>query len=154
MQIGVSNVPIIQKISTNQMTNNPAIVLFDGICNFCSSSVLFIINRDREGYFRFAALQTDTGKQIMEEYGVNLIGKDSIILIENKKVYYRSSAALRISRKLRGAWKLFYAFIIIPPFLRNFFYDLVARNRYRWFGKRDTCFLPDAKIRERFIQEY
>jgi predicted DCC family thiol-disulfide oxidoreductase YuxK len=133
------------------MTNNPVIVLFDGICNLCSGSVLFIIKRDPAGYFRFAALQTDSGRLITEKYGINLVRTDSLILIENNKVYYRSDAALRISRKLRGAWKLFYAFIIIPPFLRNFFYDLVARNRYRWFGQRNNCFIPDENVKERFI---
>ncbi len=133
------------------MTNNPVIVLFDGICNFCSSSVLFIIKRDPGGYFRFTALQTESGKLIMKKFNVNLDKTDSIILIENNKVHYRSDAALRIARKLKGGWKLFYAAVIIPPFIRNFFYDFVARNRYRWFGKRDSCFVPDQALRERFI---
>ena len=133
------------------MTNNPVIVLFDGICHFCSSSVLFIIKRDRGGYFRFAALQTENGKVIMKQYNVNLDKTDSIILIEDNKVYYRSDAALRIARKLKGGWKLFYAAVIIPPFIRNFFYDFVARNRYRWFGKRDSCFVPDQNLKKRFI---
>ncbi len=137
---------------TIQRNINPSIVLFDGICNLCSGSVLFIIKRDPAGYFRFAALQTDSGRLIMEKYGINLVRTDSLILIENNKLYYQSDAALRISRKLRGAWKLFYAFIIIPPFLRNFFYDLVACNRYRWFGQRATCFLPDENIGQRFIK--
>jgi predicted DCC family thiol-disulfide oxidoreductase YuxK len=133
------------------MTNNPVIVLFDGICNFCSSSVLFIIKRDPGGYFRFAALQTESGKSIMKNYNVNPDKIDSIILIENNKVYYRSYVALRIARKLKGGWKIFYAAVIIPPFIRNFFYDFVARNRYRWFGKRDSCFVPDLALKERFI---
>lgn len=133
------------------MNEDKAIVLFDGFCNFCSSSVLFIIKRDRGVYFRFAALQTGSGKLIKEKYGLSLDKTDSIILIENNKVYYRSTAALRITRKLKGAWKLFYATIIIPPFIRDFFYDLVARNRYRWFGKRNTCFMPDQAVKERFI---
>jgi predicted DCC family thiol-disulfide oxidoreductase YuxK len=133
------------------MTNDSAIVLFDGICNFCSRSVLFIIRRDPAGYFRFAALQTDKGRLTAEKNKINLIRIDSIILIENDRVFYRSDAALRISRKLRGAWKLFYVFTVIPPFIRNFIYDLVARNRYKWFGRRDTCFIPDDDLKERFL---
>lgn len=138
-------------MNPDQKNDNNAIVLFDGICNFCSRSVLFIIRRDPAAYFRFAALQTDSGRLIAERYRINLDRTDSIILIENKRVFYRSDAALRISRKLRGAWKLFYLFIVIPPFIRNFIYDLVARNRYKWFGKRDTCFIPDESIKARFI---
>jgi predicted DCC family thiol-disulfide oxidoreductase YuxK len=87
----------------------------------------------------------------MKKFNVNLDKTDSIILIENNKVYYRSYAALRIARKLKGGWKLFYAAVIIPPFIRNFFYNFVARNRYRWFGKRDFCFVPDQALKERFI---
>jgi len=134
-----------------QKNDNHAIVLFDGICNFCSRSVLFIIRRDPAGHFRFAALQTDSGRLMTEKYRINLIRNDSIILIENGRVYYRSNAALRISRKLRGAWKLFCGFIVIPPFIRNFIYDVLARNRYRWFGKRDFCFIPDENIKSRFL---
>jgi predicted DCC family thiol-disulfide oxidoreductase YuxK len=133
------------------MNNNKAQVLFDGICNFCSGSVLFIIKRDTEGYFRFAALQTESGRLIRDKYDISVEKTDTIILVENNKVYYRSTAALRIAKRLRGAWKLFYIFIIVPPFIRNFIYDLVARYRYRWFGKRDTCFMPDHSIRERFV---
>ena len=135
----------------NMMNEDHALVLFDGICNFCSGSVLFIIRRDPKGYFRFAALQTESGIMLMKKHNINLTKTDSIILIENNKVYYRSSAALRIARKLKGGWKLFYAAMIIPPFIRNFFYDLVARNRYRWFGKRDHCFVPDQNVKGRFI---
>jgi predicted DCC family thiol-disulfide oxidoreductase YuxK len=130
---------------------NYAIVLFDGICNFCSRSVQFIIRRDPAGYFRFAALQTEKGRIMAEKYGINLIRTNSIILIENERVYYRSDAALRIFRKLRGVWKLFYAFIIVPSFIRNFIYDYIARNRYKWFGTLDNCFIPDESIKSRFL---
>lgn len=140
-----------QQSGKSQINTDRAVVLFDGICNFCSSSVLFIIKRDPEGYFRFAALQTETGSMLMKKYNITSVKMDSIILIENNKVYYRSSAALRIASKLKGGWKLFYAFIIIPPFIRNFFYDIVARNRYRWFGKRDYCFIPEPNMKERYI---
>jgi predicted DCC family thiol-disulfide oxidoreductase YuxK len=140
-----------QQSGKSQTNTDRAVVLFDGICNFCSSSVLFIIRRDPEGYFRFAALQTETGSILMKKHNINTDKTDSIILVENNLVYYRSSAALRIARKLKGGWKLFYTFIIIPPFIRNFFYDIVARNRYRWFGKRNYCFIPEPSMKERFI---
>lgn len=133
------------------MTENGAIVLFDGVCNFCSGSVLFIIKHDPKGYFRFAALQNKAGEQIMEEYGVGIDRPESIILVENDRLWYRSAAALRIARKLRRGWPLFYGFIIVPPVIRDFFYNVVARNRYRWFGKKEACFVPTQKIRERFI---
>lgn len=133
------------------MNEDKAIVLFDGICNFCSGAVLFLIKRDPDKYFRFAALQTEGGLSIMNKYDINSDIADSIILIEKNKAYYRSDAALRIARKLKGGWKLFYTAVIIPPFIRNFFYDFVARNRYRWFGKKNTCFIPGQHVRERFI---
>ncbi len=133
------------------MDKENAIVLFDGMCNFCSGSAMFIIKRDRKGYFRFAAFQTDPGRSLLQEYDIEPEKFDSLILIEKGKVYRRSVAALRIARRLMGGWPVFYAFIIIPSFIRNFFYDLVARNRYRWFGKRKTCFIPDQDIRNRFI---
>jgi len=133
------------------MNHGEAIILFDGLCNFCSGSALFIIRRDPKEYFRFAALQADPGRSILQEYDINPERFDSLILIEKGKVYHRSGAALRIARRLRGGWPVFYAFIIIPSFIRNFFYDLVAWNRYRWFGKRQSCFIPDQDIRSRFI---
>jgi predicted DCC family thiol-disulfide oxidoreductase YuxK len=133
------------------MKNETVIVLFDGICNFCSGSVIFIIRRDSHGYFRFAALQTESGAALMGKFNIQTDQRDTLILIENDKAYFRSTAALRIARKLKGAWKLFYLFVIIPPFFRDFFYDLVAKNRYRWFGKLDSCFIPDQSIKKRFL---
>jgi predicted DCC family thiol-disulfide oxidoreductase YuxK len=144
---------MIQQTDKSQINKDKAIVLFDGICNFCSSSVLFIIRRDPKGYFRFAALQTESGATLIKKHDINSDETESIILIDNNKVYYRSSAALRIARKLKGGWKLFYIAIIIPPFIRNFFYDIVARNRYCWFGKRDYCFVPEPSMKERFISD-
>ena len=134
-------------------SENKTIVLFDGVCNFCSGSVLFIIKRDPKEYFRFAALQTEEGNRIMEQYGIDPEDRpESIILVENGKVWYRSSAALRIARKLRWGWPLFYGFIAFPPFLRDFFYNIIAKNRYKWFGQKDSCFIPTDEIRSRFIE--
>lgn len=128
-----------------------AIILFDGVCNFCNGSVNFIIERDPEGYFKFAPLQSEIGERLLAENGVNKAETDSVILIENGKVYTYSTAALRIARRLTGAWKLFYGFIIVPKFIRDFFYKLFAKNRYKMFGKQDACMLPTPEIRARFL---
>jgi len=133
------------------MSKSEAIILFDGVCNFCSGSVMFIIRRDPKGFFRFAALQTEAGERIMEQYGIGPDRPESIILVEQDRVFYRSTAALRIARRLRHGWPLFYAFIIVPPVIRDFFYNIIARNRYRWFGKREACFVPTDEIRKRFV---
>lgn len=126
------------------------VVLFDGECNFCDSSVQFIIKRDVEGVFQFASLQSDAGQELLKKFNVP-DGVDSMILIENGKVYYKSEAALRICRSLKGAWKLLYALIIVPRPLGDLVYDFIARNRYKWFGKKDSCMLPPPHIRKRFL---
>lgn len=126
-----------------------AIVLFDGVCNFCNESVNFIIERDRENYFKFAPLQSETGKKLLREY--DLQNTDTIVLIENGMAYTRSTAALRIARRLSGAWSWLYGFIVVPPVVRDFFYKLFSKNRYRLFGKKDACMMPMPEIRERFL---
>jgi len=125
---------------------NHGIVLFDGVCNLCNSSVQFIIKRDTKDYFRFDSLQS-----YIEKGNSLPINEDSIILIENGQFYSRSTAALRIAKRLNGLWKLLYVFIIVPPFIRNAVYDYIARNRYRWFGKQDSCMMPTAEMREKFL---
>ena len=128
---------------------NP-VILFDGECNFCDSSVQFIIKNDPKGIFHFASLQSDTGQELLKKHHVpsNI---DSMILIEGNKVYYKSAAALRICRHLKGAWKLLYAFIAVPRPIRNIAYDFIAKNRYKWFGKKESCMLPSPSVRARFI---
>ncbi|MGE7602386.1 thiol-disulfide oxidoreductase DCC family protein [Peribacillus sp. NPDC097675] len=129
---------------------NP-IILFDGECNFCDSSVQFIIKLDPKGLFQFASLQSPTGQVLQKKYGVPE-DIDSIILIEKGKAYYKSAAALRICRHLKGAWKLLSGFTIVPRPIRNAAYDIIARNRYKWFGKKEeSCMLPSASIRKRFL---
>lgn len=128
-----------------------AIILFDGVCNFCNGSVNFIINRDKAGYFKFAPLQSEIGEKLLKEHGIDKTQTDSVILVEDGKAYTHSTAALRIARKLDGAWRLFYGFVVVPRFLRNFAYKLFAKNRYRMFGRQDACMLPTPEIRARFL---
>lgn len=127
------------------------IILFDGECNFCDRSVQFIIKRDPEGYYKFASLQSGTGQKILKECSVpdNI---DSFILIDNNRYYSKSSAALRICKNLKGLWKLFYFLLIVPRPIRDFFYDIIAKNRHKWFGKKESCLLPSPDIRERFLE--
>ncbi|MBS8263749.1 thiol-disulfide oxidoreductase DCC family protein [Mesobacillus boroniphilus] len=126
------------------------VILFDGVCNFCDASVQFILNRDSKETFYFASLQSEGGQGLLKKYKVR-DDVDSMILIENDKVYYKSSAALRISRHLRGAWKLLYVFMIVPAPIRNIVYDIIARNRYKWFGQKESCMLPPPNVRKRFL---
>ena len=133
------------------MNDTQGIILFDGFCNFCSASVLFIVKRDRHARFVFAASQSKEGQKILAERGIQEMAAHSIILLEKDRVYEQSEAALRIARRLRWGWPLLYGFIVLPRGLRDYFYNLIAGNRYRLFGKRDQCFIPDEEIRNRFM---
>lgn len=126
------------------------IILFDGVCNLCNHSVQFIIKRDPKGYFKFASLHSEIGQYLLRQHGLNQ-GMDSFVLIENKKIFMRSTAALRVSMQLSGFWKFLTIFLIVPPFIRDFLYNIIAKNRYRWFGKRDSCMLPTPEVKKRFI---
>ena len=127
------------------------IVLFDGVCNFCNASINFIIDRDNKGTFKFAALQSDIGQEILKKHGLKQDDFDSIILEKEGVIYQKSDAALEIARNMDDFWKIFYVFKIIPAFLRNSIYDLIARNRYRIFGRTDACRVPTAELRGRFL---
>lgn len=130
--------------------DSKAIILFDGVCNLCNSSVQFIIKHDKAAYFNFASLQSDFGGQLKETKQIP-DNVDSIILMENGKVYMQSSAILRIARNLDGVWKLAAAALIIPRPIRDMVYRYAAKNRYRWFGKQDQCMLPSPELKERFL---
>ena len=128
----------------------PAIVLFDGECNFCDASVQFIIKRDPKGYFQFAAQQSDIGETLKRQYAVPDT-LDSIIVIDQHKVYNSSDAALHISKHLNGLWSYLFMLTIIPKFIRDIVYKFIAKNRYAWFGKKDSCMIPAPEIRNRFL---
>lgn len=127
------------------------IVIFDGFCNLCSSSVLFIIKRDSKAQFKFSTLQSLDLREIKSKYHVAAL-PDSLLLIDRNRLFVKSSAALRIAKNLDGVWPLFYGFIIVPAPIRDWMYDLIAKNRYKWFGKRNSCMIPTAEIEARFIQ--
>ena len=127
------------------------IVLFDGVCNFCDSSVQFIIKRDPAGHFLFTSLQSEKGVELVKQYAIPH-DVDSLVLIENGKAFTKSAAALHIAKKLDGLWHLLFLFILVPRKIRDGVYDYVAKNRYKWFGKKeDACMLPPPDIRKRFI---
>lgn len=128
-----------------------AIVLFDGVCNFCNSSVNFLIEHDKAGYFKFAPLQSEIGQKLLEEHKIDKTEIDSVIVIEDNKAFTHSTAALKLAKGLGGIWSLGYVFIIVPKFIRDFFYRLFAKNRYRLFGKKDACMMPTPEIRARFL---
>lgn len=129
---------------------NP-VVLFDGVCNLCNATVQFIIRHDREGRLRFAALQSETGQKLLAHCGLPVESFDTFVLAENGRCYTRSTGALRVIRHFPGPWPLLYVLIVIPRPLRDFCYNLVARRRYAWFGKREECMLPTPELRERFL---
>lgn len=131
------------------------VVLFDGVCNLCNASVQFIIDRDPEAHFRFASLQSEAGRRALGELGLSVPEGDpeSVLLIEGGRLYERSDAALRIARHLKGPVRFTAALLGLPHALRDPLYKWVARNRYRWFGKSESCRLPTPGLRARFLSE-
>jgi predicted DCC family thiol-disulfide oxidoreductase YuxK len=127
------------------------LVLFDGVCNLCSRTVIFIIKRDSQKIFKFASLQSSVGQDLLKKFNLPPDILETFLLIENDACYMRSTAALKIAKRLRRPWPLLYVFIIVPKFMRDFIYNLIARNRYKLFGKRTECFVPTNDIKARFI---
>lgn len=128
------------------------VLLFDGVCNLCNGAVNFIIDHDPKGHFKFAALQSDFGQLKLEELGYDQEDFDSLVLLSDDKVFKKSTAALHIAKKLSGLYPLLYIFIIIPPFIRHAVYDVIAKNRYKWWGKRDSCRMPTPELQARFVE--
>lgn len=127
------------------------IILFDGVCNFCNSTVNFIIKQDKKNVFRFAALQSEAGQKLLDQYHLEKNNFDSFILIDKGKVYKSSTAGLKLYNRLSWYWKWTQVFWIVPRFIRNSVYNLIARNRYKWFGKKDACMLPSPDVKSRFL---
>lgn len=134
--------------------SNRAVIIFDGHCNLCNTSVDTIIRKEKGDYFLFASNQSGPGSQILTDNGIELSGGDEVntlYLYENGRLYNRSTAALRISRKLKFPWFMFYPQLLVPRFIRDFVYKIIARNRYKWFGKKETCRLPTPEERAKFL---
>ncbi len=134
-----------------EISNKKSIILFDGICNLCNSSVQFVIKHDKNQHFLFTSIQSDASAKLLLQDNNKNSSLNSIVLIEGEKTYRKSTAVLRSARKLSGLWKVFYVFILVPKFLRDKIYDLIATYRYRWFGKRDKCVLYIPPYKNRFI---
>ncbi len=129
---------------------NKKIILFDGVCNFCNQSVQFIIHNDPHEHFLFASLQSDTGQELLQQYNIPT-SANSLILIEQDTYYTESTAVLKIARGLNGFLPLLFIFIIVPRPVRNLVYKFIAKNRYKWFGKRTTCKIPTTNEKKRFL---
>ena len=128
------------------------LILFDGVCNLCNTSVLYVIKHDKVNRFMFAPLQSDSGKQIIEKFNVDPSKTDSILLYsEEKGLSVKSSAALHIAKHLGFPRSLMSIFFIVPTFIRNWVYDFVAKNRYKWYGKKETCMIPTPELTSRFL---
>ena len=138
----------------DRLVNNDAqhaVVLFDGVCNLCNGFVRFVIPRDPRGHIRFSALQSEAARRLMGQAGVTPGGADSVVLVEGQRASVRSEAALRIARQLRFPWPILYGLVIVPRPLRDWVYDIVARNRFRWFCRRDVCMVPGPDTQDRFL---
>jgi predicted DCC family thiol-disulfide oxidoreductase YuxK len=132
--------------------NRTLIILFDGVCNLCNGFVQFIIRKDPTAKFKFASLQSDFGKSQLIRFHLDPALLHSIVVIDGEVAFQRSDAALRITNHLGGPWKILNAFKILPKFFRDAIYNVVAANRYRIFGKRETCMIPTPDLKERFIE--
>jgi predicted DCC family thiol-disulfide oxidoreductase YuxK len=134
------------------MNNNSKILLFDGVCNLCNGAVQFVIKRDKNTRLKFASLQSEAGQKLLQEFNLPTDEFESFVFIDGDKIYTKSTAALKVAKDLGGFWKLFYAFVILPKPFRDFAYSLIAKNRYKMFGKRDVCMIPTPELKSRFLQ--
>lgn len=131
--------------------NKKNIIFFDGVCNLCNGAVTFIIKRDKKNQFHFASLQSEFARDFLSGYPELPPDLDSIVYVEGGKMYYKSIAAIKIALKLGGIYKMALIFRVLPRKLSNWLYDYIARNRYKWFGKRESCMVPDPSLQSRFL---
>ena len=128
------------------------VIYFDGVCNLCTGTVQFVLKRDKRKVFRFASLQGEGGRKMLNAHKLPAQHYQTFILEEGARIFTRSTAALRVFKLLGGAWSLLYVFMIIPAFIRDAVYNFISNNRYRWFGKKEECWLPSPEWENRFIQ--
>ena len=138
-------------MGADRALSDSPVILFDGVCNLCNGSVLFIIKRDVQLKLKFASLQSEYGAEQMKRFNLPPSALNSVLLIKNGQLFQKSNAALEIARMLDGMWPGMYAFKIVPIFIRDFVYDWIAKNRYRWFGKKDECMIPTPQMKARFV---
>lgn len=135
------------------LPKNKKIILFDGVCNLCDSSVQFVIKHDKKDVFRFVSLQSELGQNILKHIGINPSNIDSVVVYEPGIAYYfKSAAAIEIAKNLGGVFHFGTIFRIIPTGIRNQLYDYIAKNRYKWFGKKDNCLVPSIEIKSKFLE--
>lgn len=130
---------------------NHPVVLFDGVCNFCNGSVNFLLAQDKKSLLRFAALQSTSGQQLLQKYSLPATNWGSFFLIANHQVYQKTDAVLKVTAYLPWYWRWTQLFWIVPRLVRNSIYNLIAKNRYKWFGKKESCMIPSAAVRQRFL---
>ncbi len=136
-----------------QLPEHKQLILFDGVCNLCNSSINYVIKHDKNGVFMFAPLQGETGKQIIKQFQLDTLKTDSILLYsEEKGLRIKSSAALAITSKLGFPRNLLVIFYIIPTFIRNWVYGFITKNRYKWYGKKETCMIPTPELKAKFLE--
>lgn len=133
------------------MEKEHKIILYDGVCNLCNGAVTFVIKRDKKDVFKFAALQSEIGQEIISKFKIDTSKVDSIILITGERHYEKSAAALQIAENLSGAYPLLSIFLVVPKIIRDGVYDYIAKNRYKWFGKRESCMVPSERLRGKFL---
>ncbi|MDA9120863.1 thiol-disulfide oxidoreductase DCC family protein [Flavobacteriales bacterium] len=133
------------------MSQSSPILLFDGVCNLCNSSVQFVLERNKKENIQFASLQSDFGQKMLAEINLPADYTSSLVLIEEGKSYVKSDAALRLAKHLNGLWKIGSVLLVFPKFISNPVYDWIAKNRYKWFGKKEVCWIPETKWQSRFL---
>lgn len=136
---------------SQDISDEKPVVLFDGVCNLCTGAVQFIVERDTEGVFRFASLQSEAGQGLLERFDLPTDDFDSFVLVEDGEYHTRSAAALRVAKRLGGVYALLYPFRFVPRPLRDGVYDIVADHRYQWFGRKDQCMVPTPELESRFL---
>lgn len=130
---------------------NGNILLFDGVCNFCDRTVQFVIKHDKKAVFKFASLQSDAGQRLLARHRLPQQDFDSFVYVKNDRIYTKSTAALHVLKELGGTFQLTFILLAIPRLIRDFGYSILAKNRYKWFGRKDACSLPSPEVRERFL---
>ena len=134
------------------LPNNKKLILFDGVCNLCDASVQYIIKHDQNDLFRYAALQSEVGQEVISKFNIDTAKTDSILLYSKENgISYKSTAALKIASKLGFPRNLMVVFLIIPAFIRNLVYDYIAKNRYKWYGKKEECMIPTPELKSKFL---